>query len=160
LLRRRLSSFEDDPAGIPARQQRHHRSTGLGQRKNPRDQRLEPAAVPRRMERTSGAKSDVQEEKRRRRLIRRNTAAARWARHAPDQPSRKSAYLRSSACFARQRHGGVKGLFANERVGMVADVAGLRLRRAQPAACSVCGKTRATLGESKSIRVWLDCQRA
>jgi len=49
---------------------------------------FEPS-VPRRMERTSGAKSDLQEEKRRRRLIRRNKAAARWARQAPDQPSRK-----------------------------------------------------------------------
>ena len=49
---------------------------------------FEPS-VPRRMEKTRGAKSDLQEEKRRRRLIRRNKAPARCERLAPDRPSRK-----------------------------------------------------------------------
>jgi hypothetical protein len=43
------------------------------------------------MERTSGAKSDLQEEKRRRRLIRRNKAVDRLVRRALDQPSRRLA---------------------------------------------------------------------
>ena len=40
------SRFEDDLAGISARQQRRHRSDGLSQRENLRDQRLEPAGLP------------------------------------------------------------------------------------------------------------------
>jgi hypothetical protein len=39
-------SFEDDLTGVPPRQQRRQRLAGLGQRKNFRDQRLEPAGLP------------------------------------------------------------------------------------------------------------------
>src|SRR3984893_15669662 len=39
-------SFEDDLTGVPPRQQRRQRLAGLGQRKNFRDQRLDPAGLP------------------------------------------------------------------------------------------------------------------